>query len=155
MGRELQTGRDVQVRRRGGQKGVFKREEDSAWLCIGVAFPPLNSGILQSANGFPSEAISLPTGEGCLAVCGAMFACHRSGKEKGDAPGSWSVGGSPPRRAGWLASNAAGGCRRRVHVQSCAARGSAVLFWDRDRESSGLTPGEVGSSGWASKTSQG
>lgn len=60
----------------------------------------------------------------------------------------WEACGPGPGGLGW-----------RMPTQSArpvlGARGSAVLFWDRDRENSGLPPGEVGSSGWTSKTSQG
>lgn len=75
--------------RQGCGSEVFARERSGAGGCVsGVAFPTLESSILQSTNGFPWQAILLPVGQGCLAMSGDTFACHGLGKEKGGALGS-------------------------------------------------------------------
>lgn len=159
-----------QGERRGCGSEVFARERSGAGgRASGVAFPMLESSILQSTNGFPWQAILLPVGQGYSAMSGDMFACHRLGKEKGGALGSCvCVWEGHPHRIGWLAPNAVGqvgppalttvgglqpGARRVGRADAdpqCMAgsRGSAVRFWDRDSECSD----EVGRSGRALQT---
>lgn len=115
--------------RQGCGSEVFARERSGAGGCAsGVAFPMLESSILQSTNGFPWQAILLPVGQGYLAMSGDTFACHRLGKEKGGALGScvcvWG-GSPPPHRVVGPKRRRAGGAASPDHSGRPAARGQA------------------------------